>query len=506
MNQSPTRALPAVQLSSQPRLARALLLVLVGLSLFLLRAVNAGQAYEIFIDEITYLRLAQSVAESGRVLLGGEPFYLHPPAFFFLEAAYLQLVSLPEGLIAQVQSVRVLNLLLGALSGLLLFLIAERAAGLRAAVIVALLFAVDPFIIRNNSRNLLDTSAIFWALLGYWLLVGGMARERTTLGRGRVLLVGLCFGLALLTKEMMAFLTLLPLALLAGLRWSLARASALGIGAVALATYAIYPLAVFIGGDGRWWVEDKFRGILRLAGFIQETGMNRDLGISFLQAIVGRLVEFGFTYLLIGLGVAALVYLIRQQDAIFRLLALWAASAYALLAYLIPFGTLEEQFFYFLIVPAVLVIAVAFALYWKRAGDSRGPIVAGALLLGFAFFGWSMLRWSAIHFSPSNGYEQAMAFVEETVPADARVASTSEVGQFLLEEYGSGPWGDWHSVEALAEHDPDYLLVNEAQVAWDFGDRARPLYEWLATEGTLVWEFEDVSGDRIWVYELENGK
>jgi hypothetical protein len=64
--------------------------ILVGAITFILRAVNLGRSFEVFIDEFTYLVISQSVVRNLQVVLYGHPFYLHPPAYFFIEAAFLK--------------------------------------------------------------------------------------------------------------------------------------------------------------------------------------------------------------------------------------------------------------------------------------------------------------------------------------------------------------------------------------------------------------------------------
>ena len=65
---------------------------------------------------------------------------------------------------------RVLNALLAGATAAVLVLLAARAGSLRAGLVSGLLFALDPFCIRQNDRVLLETAMLLWVLLGYLVL------------------------------------------------------------------------------------------------------------------------------------------------------------------------------------------------------------------------------------------------------------------------------------------------------------------------------------------------
>ena len=266
--------------------------LLVGVVTFGLRALNLDRSYDIFIDEVTYLRIGQGLAANGQVMLYGKTFHLHPPAFFFIEAAYLRMLPPAGTVIDLIYRVRYLNVIFAGLSGIMLFLIGRRIGGWSAGLGAATFFALDGFIIKMNSYILLDTSALFWILTGYWLLLGAVDDERRVrplrqllagcwllaalhtrrvmrlawhslalvgtfgarlltldwlslaeLQRGqslhwwRSIAIGVVFGLALLTKDMTAFLSLLPLGVCFVLNRLLARRTAFVIGSTTLLTY-----------------------------------------------------------------------------------------------------------------------------------------------------------------------------------------------------------------------------------------------------------------------------
>ena len=248
----------------------ALLLFVAFISTVLLRGSNMNRAFDIFVDEGVYLSLSQSVTEGLRpstyltnFTSDVGPFYLHPPAFFYTEAAFLDLLQPGGNMVQQIYAARWVNVLFAGLTAMLLFLLGRNVAGTVAGIAAALIFAADPWVIRIDSRNLIETSATFWIVLGYCLLVYYIRRPRSTwLAIG----AGLAFGIAALSKDPTVFLTLLPLAICFTLGWAIPRRIALLVASITCLVYAVYVLAVTLAGDLPLFLFQKSGGVRRLAG------------------------------------------------------------------------------------------------------------------------------------------------------------------------------------------------------------------------------------------------
>jgi glycosyltransferase involved in cell wall biosynthesis/4-amino-4-deoxy-L-arabinose transferase-like glycosyltransferase len=360
----------------------------VGIATFAVRALMVEHAFEIHVDEAVYLRISQNLASSLRLtydLAGNHPFFLHPPLFFLIEGVYLKFLAPSGDPVQQVIAVRYLVAFVGALSGAVLFALCRRLAGGWAATASAAMFALEPFIVRMDSRNFLEPSALFWVLLGLCALVRLLDRSSPR-PWWLVPAAGLAFGAALLTNEPTAFITLLPLGLCALLGVIAVREAAATAG-WALAAYAVYPLVVALSGNLGEFRDQKLAGVGRFVGLMVTTGFNSKAGPSFLQAVANNWQAFAPTYALLGAGLLATIWLVFRSDPGDRLIACWVGSAYALQAYAVLFGTNEEQYFYYVDVLAILaVVKVA------RGALSEAPIPslrlrhAGALALAVPIF------------------------------------------------------------------------------------------------------------------------
>jgi hypothetical protein len=468
---------------------------------FSLRMVNLGRSWDIFVDEITYLGLSRSVARGAGITLGNGPFYLHPPGLFYLEAAYLKLTGISGGLIQQIYEVRYLNVALAAITAFAIFWLGRVLAGWLAGVTAGAVFALEPFAMKMNSRNYLDTAAMLWVVLGYCVAFSTIRDSEKRLWKS--LLAGFLFGLAILCKDVTALITLPPLFICFVLGWCLPRAHSALVGIVAVLTYAPYPLVIYLQGNWSDFVYQKSLGASRLAGLIHMTGFNKSGAPSFVETIMDKLSQFATTYALFGLGalsVAALVVFGAARAPGIRLFILWVASSYALLAFIVLQGALEEQFFYYLIVPAILATVVGFwTLGVVLEGRPGVAVRTGAIVAAAAFVLWSGYAWYEVHTVPDNGHERVVSYVRNEVPQGANVGSTSDIQQFLLEDRSSGTYG---SIEALRRNNIRYVIFSSYLVNEGYGPASPQFYDEVKERGQLVYGFRDRSFGLLGVYRL----
>ena len=163
---------------------------------FLSHAYNMFQ-YPLYLgDEGIYTEQAWAILRLGK-LSPYTYFYDHAPAGWMLQAAWTLL--LPRQFLTwgmAINSGRVLMLLIHVASVYLLFKVTLKLArSTTAAFLVCLIFSLSPLNLYYQRMVLLDNIMVFWLLLSILLLIDN---------RGRLLpllLSGLIFGIALVTKE-----------------------------------------------------------------------------------------------------------------------------------------------------------------------------------------------------------------------------------------------------------------------------------------------------------------
>ena len=478
--------------------------VTVGLRLFHLRT-----SYDVFLDESIYSRISAGAAADGRLVFGNYPFYLHGPLSFYLQAFVIRVFGIGGTAIEVIDRLRVFNVLVAGGVAVLVYAIVRAISRPRWGLLAAALFAFDPFIISFDSRLFLETLATFWVLLGFYLLLP-LAVEPATAGgtsapprrTGRAIAGGFAFGLALLTKETSAPLYMLPLLLCIVRGGPLRRRAAATSLGTALVTYSPYPLiAVLTGGSYQFWYQ-KFGGIERMLGIIQATGYNRPGVPSLLSRVTANLGTFAMTYVLIALGACAAVWLYRNGRARQRWVATWVFGAFLELAFQITKGTIEEQMFYYLVVPSIVAVASTAPLLLGRFGTKRVQAVVVAAIVAIA--GFDLITWVGSHTGRDTAMANAVGWMQSHAPADSRVAPLADGIQFLLPDYELefNPEAGEVDPRMLEASRTQFVVTSSLQAEQGYSAASPALLRWLGTHARERFSSTGATAGTVVVWQL----
>jgi hypothetical protein len=479
---------------------------LLGLGIFCitvaLRGFDIGRAYDVFLDETIYSRISAGAAVDGKLVFGAFPFLLHGPLSFYWQAGVIHLFGISGTAVEVIRHLRWTNAVAAGVINVTLFSLTARVASRRTAAVASGLFALDPFIISYDSRLFLETFASMWVVLGYWLMLplalGNDARD-VRKERRMAYLVGFVFGLALLSKETSAPLYVLPLLWCLVRRWPVSRSVAWRALLAMVATYAPYPIIVCATGQASQLVQQKFGGIERLLGILQETGLNRAGAPSLVSRLTADLHTFLITYSIIGLGSIGVVYLLRKGNRGERFIAVFGAAAFVMLAFQVVQGTLEEQMFYYLVIPSTLVVCCAgnrLLLVTRRPRAARLAITVVLILVAVFDAG----TWLEIHLGRDAAIADGVGWIERNVPAGARIAPLADGIQYLLPDYRLlfNPEAGDVSVKQLVRAHTQFVVTSSTQVNQGYSAATPELVSWLrrharrrfsatgATAGTVV--------------------
>jgi glycosyltransferase involved in cell wall biosynthesis len=491
--------------------AVALVASIAGAVTLLVRLALHGSSFDLFGDEVIYTNIGRSVINGGFPRFHGQLFFLHGPGFFYLEAGWERLLGSQSSLMSWIYQMRTLNALLAAASAVALVLLADRAGSLWAGAAAGLLFALDPFCIRQNDRVLLETAMMFLVLLGYVLFTSLIGRPLSRGTAARAVGAGPLFGFAVLTKDEAALLTVLPLLVAAALRWGPSRAlTRLTLGATGL-TYAVY--LTVVAANGRLyalWVA-KTVGLKRMLGLIQATGFHSAGGGSLVTRLIEEGPSFATTYAALALGVPAAVLMLRRGGQVPRMLGLLYCAAAVALGYALVGGTLEEQELYLLTVPSLLAIPVAATLlhgvspFRKRSAARayRAVPIAAALVLVLSVNLVTAVQWRQ---RPDDGISRLLSYMKAHVPAGAGVsnASGTDVLRFVLAHryrIGNGVM----KAPVGSRDRAYYAVVPWAEVHQGYSDLNAFQVRQLISGGQVIFSFHGRTYGDLALYQLHAG-
>jgi 4-amino-4-deoxy-L-arabinose transferase-like glycosyltransferase len=444
-----------------------LVFVLAGLVLVaaavVLRGYDQHSAYELFMDEVQYADVANSFAEGNGPQLFDAPFFLHPPLAFLY---FSRFISAPQTsmTVEFVLSLRPANLLFAAANTALVVACARRVVPRWAALVAGAFYALDPFVIRFDSRLMLEAPMLFGVLAGLLCLL--LAVESPTGRRRWVLLVagGLLWGLAITTKTNAGLVTGLPLLIMLVFSWGLRRREAATVFGCELGFYFCYVLWTVVTGRFPGWAEQTFGGVLRAVGLVKETGFSSANSPSFSSRIVANLSLTGTSYVLIGTAsiFAAWFVLLSWRslrlrgepgdrfadprdlggrvrapgEAALALIACWIAGVLGAITYTFGLGEVEEQTFYLLAVPLSVVAGL---LVTRLARARRLLSVVGLALVALVLAGSAGIWWN-IRSQTDDTYSAFSAWLFANVdPKTTHIALGEHTAQFVMPGYGVFP-------------------------------------------------------------------
>jgi hypothetical protein len=477
----------------------------------LARAIGITRNYDIFIDEITYTRVADNLATGHGLVLYGAPFDLHPPAAFALYALAIKIFGLRGSIASLLFGLRPFVALLGSITCAIIFLLMRGVAGWRAGVVAAVAVALDPFEIYYDSRVMLEAPAQLVTALAILLLVMSLRPGSTWRQWTLVILSGLAAGCAICTKEYYGLVLGLTLLLSLATGWITERRKAATALAVMGFCYVLSELLVAASTGFRAWWDQSTSGLRRLIGSEQISGFNSStVHVSLISRLTANTSHFGITYLILGFGALAGILQIaaflrcrtdwpsfaQTPDRGRLLIAMWALSATAYLCYATLFGTLEEQMYYLLFAPSLCALVLGaemilpkFAVPWQ----SIAFLALAAVIVA------DSAVWVAVHERPDDEYRQLLAWAPNHLPVGSTVAVTEGTAQFLLQGVTLSQWA---TVPALIKHHVDYVLLSANLVNQGYGLSKPPFERYLQAHATVVFRAVGPSDGALVLYDV----
>jgi O-antigen/teichoic acid export membrane protein len=455
---------------------------------------------DVLYDEAAYTSAAQKVALSWQLTLDNEPMFVHPPLMFLLQAGWLRLLGQASAALPSViDAARLLSASVGVVDILLIaslvYLLASSASARQRRLVTgvtAVLASLDPVLVRYDRQDVIEPFALCVSMLT--LHAAWRLRNRGNLAY--VAVTGLLGGMALLTNEITVFLIMVPpiFALLERNKSHIRRcAAAFGVAVVFLLLYPLWSVELGLGGS---FASIQTSILRRGIGLEQITGLNVP-GVSLFGALRNSVAQYSSSYIVLAVGFAALVWCwSRRNTQSGNFLTAWLTASYAVGVYIVAVGTLNEQFFVY-ILPASIVGSVllgdALIAGWNRratraTGRPRYPGRAPRLplLLGSAagagLIGLSAVSWVANYPLPSDGVVLLSQYVQNKLPACAAVNASGDVEKY--DYLASGHNFTFFSIgpAALAEGVHYYILAPNDAIEQN-GDMTPALENWITSHG-----------------------
>jgi 4-amino-4-deoxy-L-arabinose transferase-like glycosyltransferase len=493
----------AASIAPSPWLLGAVVALIAGCT----RLAAADTAYDVYVDEFLYAELGRSV-QAGNLPPAGDDgtFLVHPPGYFMWAAFWQSLLGSVSDPFGDVFLLRGVQQVLSIVTAVAVFAIARRAAGLWAGFAAGMLFALDPFVLRQNGRILLETATIACVVVGLWLVV--RIAQSQSMARWMAPVAGILFGLALFTKDLAVFLTVVPLAILMVIKEVLPRQRILVILATSAIPYGLYVFWLAAAGLLPLFVSVKLEGLSRLVGGLIITGYNSESGPSLLEVILPQVPEFGFSFAVLALGgLAGLWLLLAPRTPTDRLIGLVTTCAEVFVVYGMLFGTSEEHLYYFAMVPAILSLVTSLARVgglarWPTGLRDPAAYTAFAICLVLAAAHFS--AWNLTRSSEDDAQADAAAWVESSVPPGSLIAwvAPQTSMSFRDEGYRFERLAGVDEMAASSDGQPFYLVVLEKEITEGYSRTTPAELAFFTQRADLMFTDESSSYDAVSIYRV----
>lgn len=360
-----------------------------------------------------------------------------------------------------------------------------------------------------------------WVLLG--VAVALLALRANETHRAWIFAVaGAAFGLALITKETSLLVTAVPVLLMLAFDRVIQRRESLVVLAAQATVYVIYLVWVWAHGSiGDWW-DATDNGARRALGLLQVTGFNSSHAPSFADRAGANATLFLPSYILIVSATAFTLYLIIRgwrslasgqprefpsiatpgghstRPAELGLVVCWVSGILVALAYTFAFGTLEEQTFYLIAVPAVIMVGVAAD---QLVSASMHPVrVAAAALMGALIVG-SLGVWSEVHFTRDDTYQAFTAWASTNLPDGTQIGLTDGESQFILPGYGL------HTVSSIDDAHTSksrYVLISTELSHLGYASASPQFIETMSSQYRTVFQQSGRTSGDLRLYDLHS--
>jgi 4-amino-4-deoxy-L-arabinose transferase-like glycosyltransferase len=478
-----------------------------------LRLVYVGRTYDLWQDEVNYVDLGVSIRHGHfPPLFASQPFLLHPPLFFGLGAGWEMILQTSGDYFHVVATVRTLNIILAVISTSLLYSLGRRLGSRSTGIAAALLFACDPFVMRQNGRAMIETSTVMFVLAGYLLLLR-LYQHRVRHPGLDAVVAGLLLGLSVVSKEMAAVLIVIPIGVGIWKRWGIERRAHVTVLVAAAIPYSIYLLMLVAVGQLGDFLSQQTGGIQRMLGLKKTTGFNRAGSPSLIHTLLAQLTGFGVTYLICGFGLLASLYVVkraRRDDQ--RLFALITFAGAGTLAYAAAFGTIEEQFLYLLYVPAILSLVIGATVFIQQrrtAGAAEKTSrharrwVRGMAAFLALFVAYDLGLWVHTRSQPDNGIQRVVRFFQHQTRNPGVIGNDTPVTGYAEQRAGYQAVLIGSPATAAAAR-IRYVTILSVSVDGLYGSLNRSQARFYEAHGHMVYSFHDATYGSIRVYQTND--
>lgn len=517
------------------------LFTFLGLIVAAMYLIKLTTSPDFVVDELYYSKLGQNILDSDSISLATNPFLVHPPLYFLIEAGWYRITGQSDSsIVGAAMNARVLSAIFCAASAVLTGMTARELVrsnrpGTRTlvAVVATLLVAVNGFMLSFGRTDLVEPSAVAAGCL--IVLVAHRMRNHPAIPQ--ILVLGVLIGLGTLIKQTVLFAALTPLVTAVLLR----SRRRFGIAAASIGTGAVvwFAFPVWAALNGHWagfWSQQSV-SLRRLLGLVHTTGVSLPNG-SPLTQFLRTFALYSSGYAAFAVGAVAVVVialggglLARSRGGLSDADALpvsYGILTYGFMVYSFGFGAGNQQLVIYA-APSSALLCTLLLLdqrprpVWRRRSVPRQPespdpgdsgtatvdsqplttprrVVAGAVLGVLLLVGG--LVWGQFYVrQPDNGTSNISRYVAANIPACTEINSTGS-GLRWQAALPANPVRVFADGPRALTQDVHLFLLSPKDARYQYGNMSAALAQWITSNGRLLYQTPSRSSESLQLWQV----
>jgi hypothetical protein len=254
----------------------------------------------------------------------------------------------------------------------------------------------------------------------------------------------------------------------------------------------------------------------RLIGIVQITGLNVP-GVPLLASLRRSVTQYSTSYIMLVGGFAALVWCwSRRNTQSGNFLTAWLTASYGLAIYIAAIGTLNEQFFVY-IVPASIVGSILFVnTRIARPARRTAPVRSGHrrhgrpfsratwLTVGTCLAGLSAANWVIDYTTPSNAVVQVDKFIAARLPRCAVVNASGDSAKYSS-VLGGRSFALFYVGPTALAYGVHYFVLSTTDLTERAGNMSPELASWIQDHGRQLAAFPSQVYGSVQLWQVSAG-
>ncbi len=464
---------------------------------FTLRVYRLSSSPDIFGDEVLYANVALKLPQFGNLVAFNSPWFIHPPMFYILQSIFFQLTGVNGLTLSNVFTARVTSCLYASLAVVVVFVWIAKISKIKVGAATAFVLMLEPYALKYSRMGLLESLVMLFAIVS--LVFFSRANSENNLKN--YVFGGIFFGLAMLTKELALFVTVIV-----AFYWLFTRFVAkrkikikgtlmfIGTGLAIYLGYVLWAISI----DASTFLNTKYYLLERVFWIIRDQGYTTPGYSTFASDFTSTINIYLTTYILIGAAtITSAYFLLKERNNFTLLLTSWFIGSAIFFG---AIGAHNSQFFIYITIPAAVLAGYMITKFAFEQIHRNRKVTFAALTLFLVLICYSTMVWVYIDGGDDTAVSQSINWVQTNIANGEKIWVPQYTYLFLSSNYQIVNKESYPSLDSIQGQGIHYYITSPR---WTYLANNSTL-NYIRENGTCIAVFHGQSTQEIKIYYISN--